>query len=645
MKHFLPLAFAVLFFSTSYAQLTGISVEEYADHTTTGIAELEGLITYRVYVDCTNPADEISAVYGDATSPLVLSSTDGFYQNVFGEPFGWVINPAFFSSFEALEYDSWITIGSEDNVVIGTHNTVGLDMSTFEGGGDLIIENANGGSWFTLYGDAAAQAGDDLKVLIAQLTVPAGTSFTGNFNVQLFVDGDQSNSTQYPSVPFSSQIDAIFGCMDPEATNYNADATEQGEVCIYACTLDLSVSELAGTSCPGLNDGEAVITSTGEQLGVLFQIEGDAAELAVGNFDELAGGFYTVIGTDGAGCVDSVEVEIVMPEPILISASMTESVSCAGDADAEVSGTVSGGSGDMVFSLSQDFIVTTDTLVFEGLGAGTFTVYAQDSNGCEAASDIITVQNPDPVFVAVGGGQNAILGATCSYTTDGAANVLASGGSGNGVYTYSANGVDFSENNVLNLGMGVYTFYAMDVNGCVGQTPNEYTVSGPDALVITSNVSAITCNGDVDGAISFDATGGNGGLTFSFNEGAANDTTSYSGLAPGEYTITVTDAEGCEATETFIVDDASVVEATATVSNVSCAGDVNGSVELSANGGTSLFEYSADGAEFGGFCLVQQTSHRASTRSMWKTRTDVRQASTQAVEEPAPVAGHGEHFK
>jgi hypothetical protein len=51
MKHILPLAFSVLFFSTSNAQLTGISVEEYVDHTTTGIAELEGFITYRVYVD------------------------------------------------------------------------------------------------------------------------------------------------------------------------------------------------------------------------------------------------------------------------------------------------------------------------------------------------------------------------------------------------------------------------------------------------------------------------------------------------------------------------------------------------------------------------------------------------------------------
>ena len=599
MKQVLPLAFMVLFMSTSYAQLTGISVEEYVDHATTGIEELEGFITYRVYADCSNAADEVSAVFGDQTSPLVLTSTDGFYQNTFGEPFGWNINPAFFGSFAALEYDSWITIGSEDNLVVGSHNTVGLDMASFEAGGDLILDNANGGSWFTLAGDPAAQAGADLKVLVAQLTIPSGASFTGNFNIQVFIDGDQSNSTQYPSVPFSSEVDAVFGCMDPDATNYNPDATEQGEVCTYPCALDISIVEVNGTSCPGVNDGMVVLTSTGDQLGVIFQIEGSDAELAVGNFDELAGGVYTISGLDGAGCVDSIDVEIVMPDPIVISASMTESVSCAGDSDAEVSGSVSGGTGEVVFSLSPDFIVSTDTLSFEGLSAGAFTVYAQDANGCEAASDIITVLNPDPVFVAVGGGQNAILGATCSYTTDGLANVLASGGSGNGIYSYSSNGVDFVDNNVLNLGVGTYTFFAMDVNGCIGQTANEYTVDGPDALIITSSTSAITCNGDLDGAISFDATGGNGGLQFSFNGAAANDTTSYSELAPGEYTITVTDTEGCEATEILIVDDASAVEATALVTNVSCAGEVDGSVELSASGGTSLFEYSADGTEFG----------------------------------------------
>ena len=118
------------------AQVTGISVGEYArPQHDRYCRNWNGMITYRVYVDCTNALDEVSAVYGDATSPLTLISTAGFYQNGFGEPYGWSINPAFFGAFPALEYDSWITIGSENNVVIGTHNTVGLDMGNFRGRG------------------------------------------------------------------------------------------------------------------------------------------------------------------------------------------------------------------------------------------------------------------------------------------------------------------------------------------------------------------------------------------------------------------------------------------------------------------------------------------------------------------------------
>ncbi len=454
------------------------------------------------------------------------------------------------------------------------------------------------------------------------------------------MNGEQSNSTQYPAVPFSSQVDAIFGCMDPLATNYNADATEQGEVCIYPCTLEISVSEVTGTSCPGSSDGEAVVTSVGNQLGILFQIEGDDSELAVGNFNDLAGGMYTVIATDGAGCVDSTEVEIVEPAPIEITASMTESVSCSGDEDAEISGTYTGGTGELSFSLLGDFSVTTSELLFESLGAGSFTVYAQDSNGCSVNSDVIIIDNPNPVFVAVAGGQNAILDATCSYSEDGVANILASGGSGNGVYTYSADGVNFLETNILNLAVGTYTFYAMDVNGCVGQSNNEFEVGGPDAIVITYDVSGISCNGNDDGAISFDATGGNGGLNFSFNGGAANDTTSYTELMPGDYTLLVTDLQGCEASETIAVDDISAVEASATVSGVSCTGETDGSVEVIASGGTSLFEYSADGADFGSSPLFTELAPGVYT--FYVQDSNGCESSVEAtVEEPAPVAVSG----
>ena len=640
MKHFLPLVLSVLVINTGFAQLTGISVEEYADHSTTSIAELEGMITYRVYVDCTNPLDEISAIYGDATSPLSLTPTDVFYQDPFGEPYGWSINPAFFSAFPSLEYDSWVTIGSENTSVIGTHNTVGLDMGNFEAGGTLTVDNANGGSWFTLFGDEAAQAGDDLKVLIAQLTVPADAAFTGNFNVQMFINGEQSSSTQYPAVPFSSEGDAIFGCLDPDATNYNPDATEQGEVCVYECALSLTVAEVMGTSCPGLSDGEAVIESAGAQLGVLFQIDGSTDELAVGNFDELAAGTYTVNASDGAGCSASIEVEIVSPDPILITASMTESVSCNGDSDAVISGMVEGGTGALSLSLSEDFVFSTDTLNFEGLSSGTYVIYAEDENNCAVSSEVIIIDNPAPVFVSVTGGQGSILGASCSYSEDGVVNLIAGGGSGNGGYSYGTNGVDFAEGNVLNLGVGTYTFYAMDVNGCVGQSNNEFSVEGPDPIVISSSASGITCNGDVDGATSFDATGGNGGLMFSFNGGASNATTSYEGLAPGEYTLVVMDSEGCEGTATITIEDISAVEASAIVTAISCSGEVDGAIELVASGGTNLFEYSADGTEFGSLPLF--TGLEAGTYTYYVQDSNECEASVEAtITEPDPVAVTG----
>lgn len=589
----------LLLASSSYAQVTGISVEEYVNHTTTGIVELNGMITYRVYVDCTNPADEVSAVYGDATAPLFLFASAGFYQNTFGEPFGWSVNPAFFGAFPSLEYDSWVTIGSETTVVTGTHNTVGLDMENFEAGGDLVVDNANGGSWFTLFGDEAAQAGDDLKVLIAQLTIPAGSNFTGNFNVQLFVNGEQYNSTQYPAVPFSSQTGAIFGCTDPEATNYNEDATEQGEVCIYPCALDISIAEVTGTSCPGTSDGEVMITAAGGQLGVLFQIEGNTAELSVGNFSDLAGGTYTVTATDGAGCAVSTEVEIVEPAPIIIYASMTESVSCLGDEDAVISGTSQGGTGVVSYSLNASFTSSTNELYFDGLGPGLYNVLAMDENGCLATGPAISIQSPAPLTVAVAGGQDAITGATCADSEDGIVQLIAGDGSGTGSsMQFSSDGVNFSPGNVLFLNPGTYTFYAMDANGCIAETTNEYTVDGPPPIEWAIDVYSPLCYGE-DGVVYVSANGGNGGFTYMLEDQA------YTGafetfLGAGIFEVSATDIGGCEVTETFEITEPDPIDwELQVIEEPTCSNGFIGTMAMEATGGTEdQYELFVAGVDF-----------------------------------------------
>ena len=98
---------------------------------------------------------------------------------------------------------------------------------------------------------------------------------------------------------------------------------------------------------------------------------------------------------------------------------------------------------------------------------------------------------------------------------------------------FSTDGENFAAGNILNIGGGTYTFYAMDVNGCVGATANEYTVDAPDPIVIAGTASGILCNGDSNGAVSFSGEGGNGGLVFSFNGSENGDVTSFGDLAPG----------------------------------------------------------------------------------------------------------------
>jgi len=603
MKHFLLLSACCLLVTSSYGQLVEIAVEPYLVHDGS-IPALADMTTYRIYAVCQNASDEVSAVYGDATAPLSLTSTDGFYQDPLGANLAWTINPAFFAGFPSIEYDSWLTLGvTNQDEITGQPNTIGMDVAfdEFAAGGNLLVNSENGGSWFTLSGDTQAQAGDDLKVLIAQLTVSNDAVITGNFNVQIFVGGSQANTEQFAGIPFSSQADAVFGCMDPDAVNYNEDATESGETCIYPCALELTLAEVTPNACPESADGNLSVTATGAQLGVLFGLGENVPSLAVGAFGDLTGGLYTVNAVDGAGCEASIEVEVIAPDPIVIDASMTESVSCNGGSDAVISGSSTGGTGSVVYSLMENDVENgSDSLYFDGLAPGLYTVYAMDDNGCTVASSAISIANPQALAVSVVGGQNAISDATCADSEDGVVVLTTLGGSGTSAgMQFSTDGENFAPGNVLNLSGGTYTFYAMDVNGCIAATANEYTVGAPEAIVLSGSASGITCNGDTDGAVSFSGMGGVGALVFAFNGGADGDTTSFGDLAPGDYVVVATDELGCMAEATFTVPDIDAVTVTATTFAISCNGEMDGTVELLAQGGTNLYEYSADGTDFG----------------------------------------------
>ena len=230
MKHAALLLACCLVSGLAFGQVTGIHAEVIANHDTTGIPGLEGMKTYHLYAQMTQATDELSAVFGDQATPLYLNSTEGFYQSALGADFAWALNSAVLPFFPEVNYDSWFTIGVTDNSMGSLAGAIGLDMAlaSFNSGGNFVVDDPIGGSVFTLLGDANALAGADERVLIAQLTTAGELS--GSINVQMFVEGLQSQSMQVLAMP----IELPQGCGDAEACNYDlAFGPENTAECLY----------------------------------------------------------------------------------------------------------------------------------------------------------------------------------------------------------------------------------------------------------------------------------------------------------------------------------------------------------------------------------------------------------------------------
>lgn len=243
---------------------------------------LAGMTTYRYYVKCANPADFVSSVSGDTNNPTVVTTTTDFYQDELGGATPNNITPFLFGTFPNLQYDSWVTIGlsSSPDATIGE-----ASISTVQGsanpwltnfdpgfgnpGSDIVINDAVGGSWFALNGDANGIAANSAnqQVLIGQLTTSGDVE--GNFYVQIFENGIGANALffnfnigdaciapdddcLYPEDVYGEDYvdcdgnclsdtdddgvcdeEEVPGCTDQEALNYDDMATEEDGTCTY----------------------------------------------------------------------------------------------------------------------------------------------------------------------------------------------------------------------------------------------------------------------------------------------------------------------------------------------------------------------------------------------------------------------------
>ncbi|MDG1158140.1 MAG: hypothetical protein P8N19_01520 [Flavobacteriales bacterium] len=475
---------ALLFGFQLRSQVTGLEVEVYQEHTGfVGTTDLTGFTTYRLYAVCTNENDFISAITGLNTTPLQITTTTSFFQSPAGANSGASVNPIFFGFVPDAEFDSWVTIGRTSSLDPGNDITL-LDspndpwISSFGSGGDIVIDGDVGGGWFTTFGASSVNgfAGPDLKVLLGQFTTDGLLS--GVINIQCFFNGTNDNDQRFNAAPFSSDTNAVFGCTNPAAINYNPAATIDDGSCSLPCSLTIDGVTANPPSCANGSNGSIQINASGGQGGTFYQLNG-GNQLAVPFFNNLSPGTYDLVVSDSQGCTATESTVITNPAPLVVSRQSSAPALCNGTATGTIIATSTGGTGDVDFGLSPG-VFDNETGEFTNVSPGAYTIYGIDEEGCLANSTGFTISQPSPVNANV----ISALNASCTGVADGQINMFPFGGTP--PYSYSLdNGETIINQSSLPAAPGNYTILVFDANSCQDLTP-------PTAVVGSNGIGGCT---------------------------------------------------------------------------------------------------------------------------------------------------------
>jgi hypothetical protein len=161
LKQWLFASILALLGTSVFAQFDGFDVEE-VDNGNFAKGK-----TYRLYVVLKNDSDQVNMVFGNEQHPMEIKSSKPFFQSEYGAPLSNGINRKMAREKAEVRYDSWLTIGAEDNYDNATTNFL-LNLDEFEKTG-AAIKSADG-AWFVTPGNKQALALKGKRVLISQLT-------------------------------------------------------------------------------------------------------------------------------------------------------------------------------------------------------------------------------------------------------------------------------------------------------------------------------------------------------------------------------------------------------------------------------------------------------------------------------------------
>ncbi len=295
----------------------------------------------------------------------------------------------------------------------------------------------------------------------------------------------------------------------------------------------------------------------------------------------LSPGTYTCTIHDAGGCSFTTSTVVTYGGTITATGTLSN-VACFGNYSGSATAIPLTGATPYTYSWSPS---GGNGATASGLSAGTYICTLTDHNGC-VTYDTALISQPPSALSAI---TTATTNVNCFGASTGTALTTPAGGTSpytcswsNGQTTFSASG----------LTAGIYTVIITDHNGCsVNQTVTIAQPLAPltDSITVNSNVN---CTGMATGAATANPAGGTSPYSFSWSSGQT--TASISGLIAGNYTVTLTDQNGCTTSQTVTISQphGALYTNITLVSPVNCFGTATGSALAQPGGGTSPYTYS-----------------------------------------------------
>lgn len=426
-------------------------------------------------------------------------------------------------------------------------------------------------------------------------TIPVGGvgSYSVSYNGGPYISAG-TNTLLTNGITYTVIAKDLNGCISPISQTLAILNEVRIDSVSFAKCYAVGTNSTLATVYPA--GGAAGTYSVSFNNGVSYQVAGTyTSNLAVGST-------YTVIVKDSRGCVSATKV-ITLPTVLNGTATVTsnyngQNISCNGLTNGSALATAAGGTGAYTYTWSTS--PAQNTAAASNLGATTYSVIIRDGNAC-SITRTITLTQPSIVTSTAAvtsnyNGQNI----SCFGFSNGTASVSANGGTT--PFTYAWNSIPTQTTaTATGLSAGTYSVVVTDANNCA--VTKTITLTQPVAISSTVNVTSnyngqqVTCFGATNASITANASNGTAPFTYTWSTSPVQTGTLATGIGAGNYSIVITDVNGCNITRTISVSQPPAIAASTSITsnfngqNVSCFGSTNGTASVTPNGGTSPYTY------------------------------------------------------